>query len=94
MDSFELRLADADLYNIVTVEAAPRAPEQDGCHLGAGRSTARAAERHGDNCGFDAAAYAISGVQFEAADDGGNSQTANVTVTPTYYAQRRPGGRQ
>lgn len=43
---------------------------------------------------FDTAAESISGLQFEAADDGGNSQTANVTVTPTYYAARRPGGRE
>jgi len=89
MDSFELRLADADLYNIVTVEAAPRAPgkmdviwEPDDLPLVQPNATVTIAAR------FDAAAYAISGVQFEAADDGGNSQTANVTVTPTYYAQR------
>ena len=37
---------------------------------------------------FDTAAYSISGLQFEAADDGGNNQTVNVAITPTYYAQR------
>ena len=89
MDSFELRLDDGDLYNIVTVEASPRAPggvdviwEPDDLPLVAPGATTTITAR------FDTAAESISGLQFEAADDGGNSQTANVTVTPTYYAQR------
>jgi len=89
MERFELRLEDGDLYNVVTVEASPRAPggadviwEPDDLPLVAPGATTTITAR------FDAAAYSISGVQFEAADDGGNSQTANVTVTPTYYAQR------
>ncbi len=89
MERFELRLEDGDLYNVVTVEASPRAPggadviwEPDDLPLVAPGATVTITAR------FDAAAYSIAGVQFEAADDGGNSQTANVTVTPTYYAQR------
>lgn len=89
MDSFELRLDDPDLYNVVTVEASPRAPggadviwEPDDLPLVAPGATVTITAR------FDAAAAAIAGIDFEAADDGGNSQTANVTVTPTYYAQR------
>jgi len=89
MERFELRLEDGDLYNVVTVEASPRAPggadviwEPDDLPLVAPGATTTITAR------FDAAAYTIAGVQFEAADDGGNSQTANVTVTPTYYAQR------
>lgn len=89
MDDFELRLDDSDLYNIITVEASPRAPggvdviwEPDDLPLVAPGATTTITAR------FDTAAYSIAGLQFEAADDGGNSQTANVTVTPTYYAQR------
>ena len=89
MNRFELKLLDTDLYNVVTVEASPRAPggadviwEPDDLPLvGPGATTTITAR-------FDTAAYSISGLQFEAADDGGNNQTVNVAITPTYYAQR------
>lgn len=89
MDSFELQLVDSDLYNIVVVEASPRAPTgadviwqpEDLPIIAPGATTTITAR-------FDAPAAAIAGLQFQAADDGGNSRTASVTVTPTYYAQR------
>mgnify|MGYP000847531551 CR=1 FL=1 len=83
-----LRYDDSELFNIITVEAAPRAAggidvlwEPDDVPVIAPQSTKVMTAR------FDAPAYAISGLEFEAYDDGGNGQTANVTVTPTYYAQ-------
>lgn len=88
-DSFRIHLGDDDLYNVVTVEASPRVIggvdiiwEPDSTPvIPPGTSTTIVAR-------YDAPAYAIAGLQFSAADQGGGDRTSSVTITPTYYAQR------
>jgi hypothetical protein len=85
----DVRYDDTDLYNVVTVEASPRAAggvdvvwESEALHVVEPGATKVITAR------FDAPAYTITGLQFEAYDAGGGGQTAVVSITPTYYAQR------
>lgn len=87
--SVNLRYNDIDLYNVVTVEASPRAPggvdviwEPESYPVLAPGETKTLTAR------FDAPAYTITGLQFNASSDGGTDLTSSVTITPTYYAQR------
>lgn len=86
---FSLRYDDANLYNEITVEASPRAVsgiesiwEPEAAPVVPPQSTIMLTAR------FDSPLYAVSGVQFQASDLGGNSRTADVAIVPTYYAQR------
>lgn len=89
VESFSLRLDDGDLYNVVTVEASPRSlaavdviwEPQTAPVLAAGETKTVTAK-------YDAPAYGIWELQFAAYDQGGNDRTSDVTITPTYYAQR------
>ena len=87
--SLALRYDDSNLFNVVTVEAAPRSVgavdviwEPETMPVVEPQSTITLTAR------FDAPAYTISGIQFSAANGGGRDMTASVTITPTYYAQR------
>lgn len=90
LDSFSLRLDDADLYNVVEVEASPRTPsgvdviwEPETSPVIAPNASQTVLAR------YDAPAYIISGLQWAASDQGGNNRSADVTLTQaTYYAQR------
>lgn len=89
LSHFSLRLDDADLYNVVTVEASPRSAgglgvvwEPETPPILAPGETKTVAAR------YDAPAYMVTGVQHNARDYAGIDRTTAVTVTATYYAQR------
>jgi hypothetical protein len=89
MENFVLRVEDSDLYNVVTVEASPRAVsgleviwEPDALPVLQPGETQTLSAR------FDAPAQRIVGLTYEAIDDGGNARTSDVSVAATYYAQR------
>lgn len=87
--NLSLRYDDTELYNVVTVEAAPRSPasldvlwESETVPLIEPGATKLITARFNTPC------YSTSGVQFEAHDQGGTSRTADVSISATYYAQR------
>ena len=85
----EFRYDDTDLYNEVTVEAAPRTiGAVDVIWESESITTVQPGQTQTVTAKFDAPAYSITGIDVTAASAGGNNVTASVTVTPTYYAQR------
>ena len=87
--SLAIRYDDSEMYNVVTVEAAPRvlggtdvvwqSDDQIGIEPGATLPfTAR----------YDTPVYTVTGYDYEARTAGGWTATANVSASVTYYAQR------
>jgi len=85
----EFRYDDTDLYNEVTVEAAPRTiGAVDVIWESESITTVQPGQTQTVTAKFDAPAYSITSLDKAARDAGGNNVTSSVTVTPTYYAQR------
>lgn len=85
----DFRYDDADLYNEVTVEAAPRSiGGVDVIWESEGLVTVQPGQTKNIVAKFDAPAYSITGYDVSARDVGGNNVTSSVSVSPTYYAQR------
>ena len=84
-----IRYDDSEIFNVVTVEAAPRV-------LGGSEvvweSDAQIALEPGTATPFvaryDTPVYTVSGYDFEARTAGGWTATSDVSATVTYYAQR------
>lgn len=91
LSGFSLRLEDSDLHNVVTVEASPRAVgaldviwEPDTAPVLQPNETKTITAR------YDAPAYSVAGVTWQAFDIGGRDRTSSVTLSAAtaYYAQR------
>jgi hypothetical protein len=80
---------DRDLYNTVTVEVAPRTlatlqvvwESDDAIKVSAGATETVTAR-------FDAAVYVVDSITFKARTVGGTNITADISISPTYQAQR------
>ena len=80
---------DSDLYNEVTVEASPRITEGvDVVWESESIITVRPGQTETVIARFDAPVYAVTSIDHDARSAGGWDITANVTITPSYYAQR------
>lgn len=85
----EFAYDDTDLYNEVTVEASPRiVGGVDVVWESESIVTVQPGKTETVTARFDAPVYTVSSIDFAARTAGGASATANVTVTPTYKAQR------
>ena len=89
MAGLSIRYDDTEIYNVVTVEAAPRI--EGGAEI-VWESDAQIAIEPGVTTPFvaryDTPVYTITGYDYEARTAGGWTATTDVSATVTYYAQR------
>ena len=85
----EFQYDDTDLYNEVTVEASPRViGNVDLIWEIESPVTIQPGQTETITASFDTPAYSITGMEYRASSTGGIDVTADITVTPVYYAQR------